>query len=110
MDDEELERLREEKRKQLEQQADRQGAAEEAKREQVEAQKKAILRQVLTSEARERLQRIKMARPDKAKRIEQQLIQLAASGRIQQKLTDEQLKKILAESQSDSRDINIERR
>lgn len=108
-EDSELEELRERKRRELEQQAQRQ-EAEQARQDQAEMQKKAILRQVLTSDARERLERIRMARPQKADRLESQLIQLAASGRLQQKVTDDQLKEILAKSQSGSRDINIERR
>lgn len=108
-EDSELEELRERKRRELEKRA-QQEDVEQARQEQAEAKKKAILRQVLEPDARERLERIRMARPQKAERIQSQLIQLAASGRIQQKLTDEQLKEILAKSQSDSRDINIERR
>jgi len=108
-EDADLDELRERKRRQLEKKA-QQEEAEQARQEQADMQKKAILRKVLDSDARERLERIRMARPDKADRIEKQLIQLAASGRIQQKITDEQLKEILAKSQSDSRDINIERR
>lgn len=110
VDEDELERIREKKLEQLkDQQAGRQ-EADDARREQAEAKKKAILRQVLEPEARERLQRIKMARPERAERLESQLIQLAAAGRLNQKLTDDQLKQILAESQKDQRDINIERR
>jgi programmed cell death protein 5 len=109
VDEDELERIREKKKEQLEKQAGQQQEVDEARRQQAEAQKKALLRKVLTPEARERLQRVKMARPEKGENIEKQLIQLAASGRIQQKLTDDQLKQILAESQQ-SRDINIERR
>jgi programmed cell death protein 5 len=108
-EDAELEELRERKRRELEKRAQKE-EADQARQQQAEAKKKAILRQVLDSDARERLERIRMARPEKADHIESQLIQLAASGRIQQKLTDEQLKEILAQSQSDSRDINIERR
>ncbi len=108
-EDSELEELRERKRRELEQRA-QQEDVQQAQREQAELQKKAILRKVLDSDARERLERIRMARPEKADRIESQLIQLAAAGRIQNKITDEQLKEILAKSQSGSRDINIERR
>lgn len=108
-EDSELEELRERKRRELEQRA-QQDDVEQARQEQAELQKKAILRKVLDSAARERLERIRMARPQKAESIENQLIQLAASGRIQQKITDEQLKEILAKSRSESRDINIERR
>ncbi len=108
VDEDELEKLRKKKLQELEQQAEQQ-EADQARREQAEAQKKAVLRQVLEPQARERLQRIKMARPEKGASIEQQLIQLAASGRINRKLTDDQLKQILAQSQED-REINIERR
>lgn len=108
-EDSDLEELRERKRRELEERAQHE-EVEQARQEQVDRKKKAILRQVLDSGARERLERIRMARPEKAERIESQLIQLAASGRIQQKITDEQLKEILAKSQSDRRDINIERR
>lgn len=108
-EDPDLDELRERKRRELEKKA-QQEQVEDARQDKVEAQKKAILRQVLDSEARQRLERIRMARPDKADRIESQLIQLAASGRIQQKITDDQLKEILAKSQDSGRDINIERR
>lgn len=109
VDEDELEKLREKKLEELEQQAERQ-EVDEARQQQAEAQKKALLRQVLEPEARERLKRIKMARPERGERIETQLIQLAASGRLNQKITDEQLKEILAQSQQNRRDINIERR
>jgi programmed cell death protein 5 len=109
VDDSELDKLKEQKKRQLEQKAQNQ-EADQARREQAERKKKALLRQVLDSEARQRLERIRMARPQKAERIEQQLIQLAASGRLNEKLTDDQLKQILAKSQSDDRDINITRR
>jgi programmed cell death protein 5 len=108
-EDSELEKLKEKKMRELERQA-KQKEADDSRRDKAEAQKKALLRQVLDSEARQRLERIRMARPEKAERIEQQLIQLAASGRLNQKLSDEQLKQILAKSQSDDREINIERR
>lgn len=108
-EDPDLEELRERKRRELEKRAQQEGA-DEARKQEAERKKKAILRQVLDSDARERIERIRMARPEKAERIESQLIQLAASGRLQQKLTDEQLKEILAKSQDSGRDINIERR
>ena len=109
VDDPELEELRRRKLQQLEQQAESE-AAQDAQREQVEAQKQAILRQALEPEARERLTRIRMARPEMAESLETQIIQLAASGRLQGTITDEQLKGILARSQESRRDINIERR
>ncbi len=109
VDDEELEELRKRKMRELEQQAQEQGQ-DESQRQELEAQKKAVLRQALEPEARERLTRLRMARPEVAENLESQIIQLAVSGRLQDKITDEQLKSILARSQENRRDINIERR
>jgi len=67
--------------------------AEEEK--QVESQIKLILSQILSQEARERLTRIKLAKPDFAAQIELLLIQLAQQGKIKGKITDEQFKKVL---------------
>lgn len=109
VDDEELEELRKRKMRELEQQAQEQ-AQDDSQRQELEAQKKAVLRQALEPEARERLTRLRMARPEVAENLENQIIQLAVSGRLQDKITDEQLKSILARSQENRRDINIERR
>ena len=93
-DDSELEKIRTRKLQELKQQA-----LEEQKREQikddVDAQRKRILSQILTSEARQRIANIKMVRPEFADSIELQLMQLAQTGRLESKVTDEQLKQIL---------------
>lgn len=68
---------------------------EEQVRREEELRRDAILRQILTNEARERLARIKLARPNFGILIENQLISLALSGRIKEKITDAQLKEIL---------------
>jgi len=62
---------------------------------QVELQIKQVLSGILTQEARERLTRIKLAKPEFATQIELLLIQLAQQGRIKGKVTDEQFKKVL---------------
>lgn len=90
----EIEELR--KRKFLELQKkleEEQGRAEQEK--QAELQIKQIISQILTQEARERLTRIKLARPDFAAQIELLLMQLAQQGKIRGKITDEQFKKVL---------------
>lgn len=53
------------------------------------------LAQVLTLEARERLSRIRMVRSDRARNVEDLILNLAKSGRLQQKVTEEHLKQLL---------------
>jgi programmed cell death protein 5 len=106
--EDELEEIR--RRKLLELQ---QRLAEEQRRAQVqqqlELQKQAILRRILTPEARQRLTNIKMVRPEFAAQLELQLIQLAQQGRLPIPLSDQQLKAILAQLQAGKRDIKIRR-
>ena len=77
--------------------------------QQVEQQKQTLLRQILTTEARTRINNLKMIKPEFAAQLELQLIQLAQAGRIQIPLTDEQLKELLAKLQGTKREIKIRR-
>ena len=109
--DDELEAIR--KKKLLEfqqQQMGSQAALEEARKEEFDGQKKAVLRQILSTEARERLGRIKIARPDAAENIENQLIMFAQSGQLKNKINDEQLRELLSKLIPKKRDIKIRRR
>ena len=110
--DEELQRLREEKMEQLkdQQQGGADEEAREAQRQQAEAQKKAILRQHLSDDARKRLNTVKMSKPEVGERVEQQLVALAQSGRIQGKIDDEKMKQLLSELTPDSKSFDIKRR
>ncbi len=85
----------------LQQQADEQRSAE------TDAQKEMILRQIMTPEARARLANVKLVRPQTAEQIEMQLIQLASSGRLKSKVTDEQLKSLLMQMQDRERERKI---
>jgi len=80
--DEDLEKLRKKRLQELQQQMSSQDALEEQElqTQEFEEQKKQILRAILTTQARERLGRIKVARPEMAEEIEKQLILLAQSG------------------------------
>jgi programmed cell death protein 5 len=110
--DEELEKLREEKLEQLkEQQGDEANEeAMEAQREQAEAQKKAVLRQHLTDGARQRLNTVKMSKPEVGEQVEQQILALAQSGRLQGKIDEDKMKQLLQELTPDSKSFDIRRR
>ncbi|MEF8786255.1 MAG: DNA-binding protein [Haloarculaceae archaeon] len=109
--EEELEELRKKKREQLKEQAEGQdGEAMEAQRQQAEAQKKAVLRKSLTDGARKRLNTVKMSKPEHGEKIEQQIVALAQSGRIQGKIDEEKMKELLQELTPDSKSFDIRRR
>jgi programmed cell death protein 5 len=110
--DDELEAIRKKKLLELQQQQMGSQAAleEEARKKEFDEQKKTVLRQILTTEARERLGRIKIARPDVAENIENQLIMFAQSGQLKNKISDEQLRELLSKIIPKKRDIKIKRR
>ena len=107
--DEELEELRKKKIAEMQQQAEFQ-EEQERQRKEFEAQKKSVLRTIMTTEARERLGRVKVARPEVAESIENQLIMLAQSGQLKSKINDEQLRVLLQKLMPRKRDIKIKRR
>lgn len=108
-EDAELEAIRRRRMMELQQQAQQQ-AIHEQQQVAVAAQRQALLRQILTPEARERLGRIELAYPEIAESVESQLIALAQSGRIQQAIDDRTLQEILRRVVPKKREIKIERR
>ena len=109
--EEELERLREQKREQLkEQMGEEESEALESQRQQAEAQKQALLRQTLTDGARKRLNTVKMSKPQVGEQVEQQVVALARSGRVQGKIDEEKMKELLRELTPDSKSFDIKRR
>ena len=110
--DEELENLKKKRLQELQQQAALQQDLEtqEDQKQEFEKQKKMILVKILTPEARERLGRIKVARPEIVENIEAQLIMLAQSGQLKNKINDEQLRILLSKAIPRKRDIKIKRR
>ncbi|MGB0855664.1 MAG: DNA-binding protein [Nitrosopumilus sp.] len=73
------------------------------------AQKEQILKQILTSEARMRLNNIKMVKPELSDLVEQYLVGMATQGKIPSQLSDDQLKQILLSIQQPKRDFKINR-
>ena len=77
--------------------------------QQLELQKQALLRKILSPEARQRLANLKMVRPEFTEQLELQLIQLAQQGKLPIPLADAQLKQILIQLQSQKRETKIRR-
>ena len=108
MSDEELEEIRRRKLLAMQQRADDGQKQSQAER-QIEAQKQALLRQILSSEARQRLTNLKMVKPQFTEQLELQLIQLAQTGKLPIPLSDARLKQILIQLQSRKRETKIRR-
>ncbi|AMQ19201.1 MULTISPECIES: DNA-binding protein [Thermococcus] len=97
---EDIEEIRKRKLMELQKKyLEQQKAQEEAlKREmELEAQLEAIMRKILTPEARERLGRVKLVKPELARQVELLLVQLYQAGQIRERIDDAKLKRILAE-------------
>ena len=77
--------------------------------EQISAQKDIMLKQILSADARLRLNNVKMVKPELANLVENYLLGLAAQGKAQGQITDEQLKQILMSAQQPKKDFKINR-
>ena len=77
--------------------------------EQINTQKDIMLKQILSSDARVRLNNVKMVKPELANLVENYLIGLATQGRALGQITDDQLKQILMSAQKPKRDFKINR-
>ena len=77
--------------------------------DEINAQKEVLLKQILSSEARLRLNNVKMVKPELANMVENYLLGLASQGRSPGQITDDQLKQILLSAQQPKRDFKINR-
>jgi programmed cell death protein 5 len=69
-----------------------------------------ILKIYLTSEARQRLNNVRMVRPELADFVENQIIQLASTGKLKRQITDEEVKEILSNiAEKERREFKIRR-
>ncbi len=90
--DEELEAIRARKAEEL-----RRRLEEERRRKELESQREALLRRILTSEARARLTNLKLVRPEIARAVEDYLIQLVNAGRLTPPIGEDVVKRLLVE-------------
>ncbi|MDD4307954.1 MAG: DNA-binding protein [Thermoplasmata archaeon] len=110
MDDEkELQEIRRRKLESMQQEQAQEDAQSQVD-EQYEQQRQAVLRQILSPEARARLARLKIARAEFAEAVENQLIMLAQSGKLQAVIDDQSLVQILERLTPEKREITIKRK
>ncbi|RLG06633.1 MAG: DNA-binding protein [Thaumarchaeota archaeon] len=102
MDDKELEKLKAKRMAEIQEKL----AEEERLRREMERQ--AAMRVILTPEARQRLANLRLIKPELVAQLEEQLIQLANTGRVKMPITDDMLKEILSRLMA-KRDIKIKR-
>ncbi|KAJ8639007.1 hypothetical protein MRB53_015701 [Persea americana] len=102
MDDPELEAIRQRRMQELmaqrglgnQQPNEQQRAQEDAKRE-AEERRQLMLSQILSSQARERLSRIALVKPEKARGVEDVILRAAQMGQIVEKVSEEKLISLL---------------
>ena len=83
--------------------------ASQEKDSQLKAQKEMMLKQVLSSDARLRLNNVRMVKPELADLVENYILNLSVQGKISWQISDEQLKQILASAQQPKRDFKFNR-
>lgn len=84
-----------------------------AEREAVEERRRAILASVLEPSARERLTRIALVRPEKARSVEDMIINAARRGQLKHKVSEDHLIELLEQVSGASRQtttVTIQRR
>ncbi|MCD7461447.1 hypothetical protein HAX54_046136 [Datura stramonium] len=102
MADPELEAIRQRRMQELmakqgmgtQQNPDQQKAQDEAKRE-ADERRQMMLTQILTSEARARVARIALVKPDKARGVEDVILRAAQYGQITEKVSEQKLIELL---------------
>jgi len=76
---------------------------------QLKAQKEIMLKQVLSADARLRLNNVRMVKPDLADLVENYILNLSVQGKISGQISDDQLKHILASAQQPKHDFKFNR-
>ncbi len=111
-DDRELEELKRRRLMDLQNQAAANQDAQvqqEGQRKAAEKERQDVVKRFVTPEAYERLTNVRLVRPDVVENVENQIIMLAQSGRLNRQITDAEVKSLLARL-SEKRETKIERR
>ena len=88
---------------------DDENKASQEKDSQLKTQKEMMLKQVLSGDARLRLNNVRMVKPELADLVENYILNLSMQGKISGQISDEQLKQILSSAQQPKRDFKINR-
>ncbi|MFX1563536.1 MAG: DNA-binding protein [Promethearchaeota archaeon] len=106
MSDDELEQLKRRKLAELQQAAAQEQRA--SQEEEIRRQRTAVLRQILTADARSRLTNLRMVKPAFAEQLENELIRLAQMNKLPEiPIKDKTLKQMLAQLQARTREPKI---
>jgi programmed cell death protein 5 len=74
---------------------------------QAKAAREQLMRVIFTTEARDRLNNLRMVKPDLAASVENQIFQLASSGRLRHQINDDELKQMLGQLQKPKKEFKI---
>jgi programmed cell death protein 5 len=80
------------------------------KMKQIEEMKKKIMVTILSKEAYERLSRVRVANPDLAGQAELYLLQIYQSGKLQGRISDDQMKEVLKALSPGNTGFNMRRK
>lgn len=83
------------------------------KQEAMQEQRRIMLKQILSNEAREKLSNIRLVKPDRAEQVENYIINAAQTGQLGGKVSEEQLKELLrnvTEKEQSKNKVTIMRR
>lgn len=106
-DKDEIEEIRQRKMEELKEQAE-QSEQQQEQQQEAERQKEAVLQRMLSEGARRRLNSVQMAKPEFGENVEQQLLALIESGRIQDEIDEDTMRSLLKElSEEDNDDYDI---
>lgn len=114
MDEDDIEAIREQKRQEIEERMSQdQASSRDAAADDQQKQKQAVLRRILTEDARRRFNTVRMTHPERVEQIESQLLALVQQGRLPDdaEIDDEQAQELLRKiSENESQEFNIKRR
>ena len=88
---------------------DDENKASQEKDSQLKEQKEIMLKQVLSADARLRLNNVRMVKPDLADLVENYILNLSVQGKISGQISDDQLKQILLSVQQPKHDFKFNR-